>query len=151
CDLDRRVAEQTAAGWGAQVYLSYQAMLQEARPDALWICVEPEVQGDVLFKAAEQRIPFFVEPPGALDLERAGQYSRLIREANLVTTAGSPTKYTDVVQEARESLGPTPLPLALGWWLHPPADDGAATAEGLLWNEACRLVDVLRFFCGEVV
>ena len=33
------------------------------------------------------------------------------------------------------------------------AHDGtlrSGTAAGLLWNEACRLVDALRYFCGEV-
>src|SRR5262245_51654856 len=46
CDLDRRTAEQVAAGWNAQVFLSYDAMLSEVRPDALWVCVAPHLQGD---------------------------------------------------------------------------------------------------------
>src|SRR5262245_19812644 len=62
CDVDRRAAEQTAAGWGARVFLSYEAMLQEAKPDALWACMPPPLQGDVLLRAAEHGIPFFVEP-----------------------------------------------------------------------------------------
>jgi predicted dehydrogenase len=151
CDLDRRAAEQSAAGWGAQVFLSYEAMLNEARPDALWVCVAPHLQGDVLLKAAEQAVPFFVEPPGAMDYERARLYGRRAEEAKLVTAVGYPTRYTDLVQEAREYLGANPVPLALGWWLRPPADDVPATAAGLLWNEACGMVDVLRFFCGEVI
>src|SRR5437879_4552190 len=44
CDLDRRAAEQTAAGWEAQVFLSYEAMLRETQPDALWVCVPPSHQ-----------------------------------------------------------------------------------------------------------
>src|SRR5262245_4062033 len=71
CDLDPRAARQAAAGWEAQVFLSYEAMLQEAQPDALWVCVPPHLQGDVLLKAAGQRVAFFVEPPGAMDYERA--------------------------------------------------------------------------------
>src|SRR5260370_26760836 len=66
CDLDRRAAEQTAAGWGARVFLSSEAMLDEAGPDALWVCVPPRLQGDVLLRAAERGIPFFVVPPGAV-------------------------------------------------------------------------------------
>src|SRR5262249_49939933 len=46
--------------------------------------------------------------------------------------------------------GANPIPLALGWWLDP-TDDGSATgATRLLWTDACRLVDALRVFCGEV-
>jgi predicted dehydrogenase len=150
CDLDRRAAEQTAAGWAARVYLSYEAMLEEARPDALWICVPPHLQGDVLLKAAERGIPFFIDAPGAVDYERARVYGRRVREANLVTAVGFPCRYADIVQEAREYLGAHPIPLALGWWLGPPEDPPAASAAGLLWTDACRLVDALRFFCGEV-
>jgi myo-inositol 2-dehydrogenase / D-chiro-inositol 1-dehydrogenase len=151
CDLDRRAAEQSAAGWGAQVYLSYEAMLKEARPDALWVCVAPHLQGDVLLRAVQQGVPFFVEPPGALDYERACLYARRAAEANLVTAVGFPTRFTDLVQEAREYVGTNPLPLALGWWLRPPGEDVPATAPALLWGEACRMVDALRWFCGEAV
>ena len=150
CDLDRRAAEQVAAGWEAQVFLSYEAMLQDACPDALWVCVAPHLQGDVLLRAAEQRIPFFVDPPGALSHERALQYGKLVREAGLVTAVGFPTQYTDVAREAREYLGAHSLPLALGWWLRPGRAESGPTAAGLLWNEACRLVDALRYFCGAV-
>jgi predicted dehydrogenase len=150
CDLDRRAAEQVAAGWGAQVYLSYEAMLREAAPDALWVCVPPHLQGDVLLRAAEQRLPFFVAPPGAMSYERALVYGKAAREAGLVTAVGFPTHATDVVREAREYLGANPVPLALGWWLRPPRDGSVPAADGLLWNEACCLVDALRCFCGEV-
>jgi len=151
CDLDRRAAEQSAAGWGARVFLSYEAMLEEVLPDALWVCVAAPLQGDVLLRAAAQGVPFFVEPPGAMDHERARLYGARVAEARLVTAVGYPTRYTDLAQEAQGYLGANPVLLALGWWLRPWGEDAPLTAAGLLWNEACRMVDVLRFFCGEVV
>jgi predicted dehydrogenase len=150
CDVDGRAAEQTAAGWRARVYLSYAAMLQEVRPDALWVCVDPHLQGDVLLKAAELGIPFFVVPPGAMDFERARAYARAVARANLVTAVGFSARHTDVAREAREYLGANPVPLALAWWLRRPADEPRPTAAGLLWGEACRLVDLFRLFCGDV-
>jgi predicted dehydrogenase len=150
CDSDRRAAEQTAAGWGAQLYLSYEAMLKEARPQALWICVAPQMQGDVILQATELRIPFFVEPPAAPNYERARICDQRISEANLVAAVGYTNRYTDIVLEAREYLGANPIPLALAWWLSRPHESSPATAEQLLWTEACRFVDVLRQFCGEV-
>jgi predicted dehydrogenase len=151
CDVDRRAAEQVAAGWEARVFLSYEAMLQEAKPDALWVCVPPALQGDALLKAAERGIPFFVEPPGAVDYERACQYARQVARANLVTAVGFPCRYTDVVREAREYLGTNPVPLALACWFRPPDEEASAgTGANLLWTDACRLVDGLGFLCGEV-
>jgi myo-inositol 2-dehydrogenase/D-chiro-inositol 1-dehydrogenase len=150
CDADRRAAEAVAAGWGAAVFVSGEVMLREARPDVLWACAPPQRLGDVLLRAADQGIPFFVEPPGAPDFDGARLCARRVSEAGLVTAVGFATRYTDVLAEAREYLGAKALPLALGWWLRPPAEDGATTAAGLLWDEACGLVDALRYFCGDV-
>jgi predicted dehydrogenase len=151
CDPERRAAEQTAAGWGARVFQGYEAMLEEARPDALWICVPPHLQGQVVQRAVEGRIPFFIEPPGAADYEQARLYGRLVGEAGMVAAVGFPTRHTDVVREAREYLGANPVPLALGWWLRPLEETTEPSSGlGLLWNDACRLVDALRYFCGEV-
>jgi myo-inositol 2-dehydrogenase/D-chiro-inositol 1-dehydrogenase len=149
CDLDRRAAEQTAAGWGGRVVLSYEAMLEEVKPDALWVCVPPHLQGDVILRAAERRIPFFVSPPGAASYEQAKLYGQIAAEARIVTAVGFPGRYADVVREAREYLGANPIPLALGWWLCPPEDE-PSSASALLWSDACRLVELLRLFCGEV-
>jgi predicted dehydrogenase len=150
CDLERRTAEQVAAGWQARVFLSYEAMLRETQPDALWVCVEPSLQGDVLLRAIEQRIPFFVEPPGAVDFEHARLYARLATEAQLVTAVGYSTMFADVVLEARQYLGANAIPLALGWWLSSAAEERGAIATTLLWSDACRHIDVLRLLCGEV-
>src|SRR4051794_28515020 len=145
CDLDRRSAEQTAAGWGAQVFLSYEAMLEETAPDALWVCVPPHLQGDVLLKAAGRSTPFFVTPPGAVDYEHARQYGAAVAKAGMVTAVGFRGRYSDVGREAREYLGANAIPLALGWWLCPPPHDGGpATATSLLWTDASQLVDGLR-------
>src|SRR5581483_1612570 len=88
CDLDRHAAAAAALPWSARVFLSSEAMLDEARPEALWICVEPQLQGDVIMKAVELGIPFFVLPPGAIDFEHARRYAEAIHHANLVTAVG---------------------------------------------------------------
>jgi len=153
CDPDRRAAEQTAAGWGARVFPDAAAMLAEAKPDAVWICGPPRLQPAAVRKAAELGVPFLLTPPGAADFTSVAECTRLAIAANLVASVGFFTRHTDVVQEARQYLGANPVPLALGWWLRPPSDPDSptsATALDLLWNDACRLVDVLRFFCGEV-
>jgi predicted dehydrogenase len=149
CDLDRRAAEQTAAGWRAQVFLSYEAMLDDVRPDALFIGVPAHLQGDVLLRAAERRIPFLVAPPGAASWAQALLYAQLVEETKTVTAVGFSSRYADVVREAREYLGANPIPLALGWWLCPGAGEVVA-ATTLLWSDMCQLLDTLRLFCGEV-
>src|SRR5262249_21856878 len=105
---------------------------------------------DVLLKAAQRRIPFFVDPPGAVDFPRGCLYGKAVAEAKLISAIGFRARSTDVVQEAREYLGTNKVPLMLGWWLHPPTEDPGSSAVELLWTEACQLVDVFRLFCGDV-
>jgi predicted dehydrogenase len=153
CDSDRRAAEQTAAAWGARVFADADSLLTEAMPEALWICAAPRMQASMIHKAVERRVPFFITPPGAVDIASAAECAKSAREAKLVTAVGYWTRHTDVVNEAREYLGANPVPLALGWWLRPPSDsdmDSHKTALDLFWHDGCRLVDALRFFCGEV-
>lgn len=150
CDLDRHSAGAAAVPWNARVFLSYEAMLDETRPDALWVCVEPQLQSDVIVKAAELKIPFFILPPGAIDFEHASAYAQAIRAANILTAVGYTSRLTDVFLDAREYLGAKPVPLALAWWLSAPSCGSSNDAARLLWNEGCLLIDALRFFCGEV-
>jgi predicted dehydrogenase len=150
CDPVRRAAEQVAAGWGAPVFVSVDDLLEQGLPDALWVCVSADSQGDILRKAATRRIPFLVDPPGAATFESAAEYGKLIHETGLVTSVGFQSAYTDVAREAKEYLGTNVVPLVLGWWQRPARDVSLSPALGLLWNEACVLVDAIRYFCGEV-
>ncbi len=150
CDLDRIAAAAAAAPWGARVFLSYEAMLEEARPDALWICVEPQLQGDVILKAAELGIPFYVLPPGSMDFQRATTYAHAIQAAGLLTAIGYTARLSDVFIEARAYLGSKQVPLALAWMLTSPRIPSSHDASRLLWNEGAYLVDAMRFFCGDV-
>lgn len=150
CDLDRRAAEHVAAGWNAQVFLSYEALLEHAQPQVLWVCVPSHLQGDVLLRAAALRIPFFVAPPGAMDYERALLHDKAIREAKLISAVGFPAAGTDVAREAREYLGSNVVPLVRGCWLQPPRASERTGALDLLWNEASILIDALRYSCGDV-
>src|SRR4051794_39337528 len=78
-DHDRRAAEQTAAGWGAEVFTDFEAMLQAAQPNLLWICVPPRMQADAIARAVDKQVPFFVDPPGALDFQRACRLAKQIQ------------------------------------------------------------------------
>jgi predicted dehydrogenase len=149
CDRDSRAAEQTAAAWKARLYANGETMLSEAQPDALWICVDADLQGDIVLQSIDRGIPFFIEPPGAMDWSHAQLYGKRAAEANLVTAVGFVGRFADIVQEARQYLGANPIALALAWWLTSPEDEGA-TAEQMLWSDACRFVDALRYFCGDV-
>src|SRR5262249_53480986 len=53
---------------------------------------------------------------------------------------------TDIVREAKEFLTQQPLQLARGTWFVPPT----VLLMDVLWNDACHMVDLLRFFLGDI-
>jgi predicted dehydrogenase len=147
CDADRRAAEQIAAGWQARVFPDSQSLLQECPPEALWICVPPQLQGNVIAQAIAGKIPFFIEPPGAVDFAQAASFAAAVKANRLVSAVGFTARYADVLKDARDYLGGNTVPIVQGWWLGQPEEDPAP--ERLLWMDACRFVDVMRFFCGD--
>jgi predicted dehydrogenase len=149
CDSDRRAAEEVAAGWGARVYADFTSMIAECEPEALWICVGPAHQGEIVLECAQRRLPFFAVPPGCSDFERARACVRVLRGQDLVTAVGFPARHTDLVRDAREFLNEKPVPLMVGSWVKP-AEEGERSAVQVLWAEAAPLVDALRLFAGEV-
>lgn len=149
-DPDRRAAEQIAAGWNARVVSPQETLLDEA-PDALFVCLPPRLQGELILNASERAIPMLIEPPGTVNFALARQCCAQIVQKQVVTAVGFAGRYSDVVAEAREYLGANAIPLALGWWLAPSrAESAFTTAADLLWFDACRLVDGMRYFCGNV-
>lgn len=147
CDPMPLLAERLATEWGARAFPTAPEMLAETCPDVLWCCAPAPLQGDVLLRAAEQRIAFFVDPPGAADLEKAQKIDQSVRESGLVTSVGYDAPYRDVTAEAKEYLGDSPIPLALGWWICPGERE---SLQQLLWNDAARVISVMRWFAGEV-
>src|SRR5258708_2635395 len=79
CDADRRAAEQIAAGWQARVFPNFQSLLQECPPEALWICLPPQLQGNVLAQVIAGKVPFFIEPPGAVDFAQAASCAAAVK------------------------------------------------------------------------
>jgi predicted dehydrogenase len=148
-DIDPRAAEQVASRWGAKVVADVPSLLRGSDVQAVWICTPAHEQGEILEQVVAQRLPFFIEPPGAQDYAQAQRLAQQIQQARLVTAVGYSARHVDVIREAKEYLGVNVVPLAQGWWLTGPTRH-IRGASGLLWYEACRLIDLLRYFGGEV-
>lgn len=149
CDPMPRLAEQAAAGWGARVVAQSQELFAGDRPDALLVTVPSRLLGDVLEQAVAHRVPFFVEPPGALDWDAARRLVQPLSDAPLVTAVGMRLRWTDVVREAKAYLGDGPPPLGHGCWLTGGVDE-LADVSSLLWNEGCQWLDLWRYLLGEI-
>jgi predicted dehydrogenase len=128
------------------------AMLDDTRPDALFICLTPSAHGDLEASAIARGIPFLVEKPLAVDWAPAAAIAAEVARAGLVTAVGYQWRYAPSVARAAEILAGKRIALAHGFWLTrtpPPAwwsrqDESG----GQMVEQTTHMFDLARMFLG---
>lgn len=151
-DLER--ADNAAMRFGTRSFRHHRDMLDEQRPDAVYVCVPPFAHGEPERDLIERGIPFFVEKPVSLDLETAEAISKAVTDKGIITAVGYHWRYLDIVDEARDLLSHNPAQLLSGYWLDstpPPRwwwkQDKSG---GQLVEQTTHLLDLVRFLVGDV-
>ncbi len=118
CDLN----EQTAAarreqvGGRGEIYTDAATMLDEAKPDAVYVMLPPYAHGPAEELVIERRLPFFIEKPVAIDMETALKVADGVQKHGLITSVGYMNRYRESVQRVRALLQEqTPVFLHGGW------------------------------------
>lgn len=122
--------------------------------DALFICIEPTAHTDTETRAIEMGIPFLIEKPVHMDINKAEEISRMIEEKDLITAVGFQDRYLDLVNIIKDDLpNHRPGGLVYGswvggipgvWWWQK-----KSTCGGQLVEQNIHLVDGLRYLYGE--
>ena len=99
CDLIPERAESFVeqAGCG-KAFTDYKVMLDEIKPDMVFVCVPPYCHGEIEFDLIERGIHFFVEKPLALDLDLARKIRDAAAEKNLITASGFQCRYSNLAE-----------------------------------------------------
>jgi myo-inositol 2-dehydrogenase/D-chiro-inositol 1-dehydrogenase len=157
-DLARNVAQQF--GQGALVFSKAETMFSEVKLDIVYFCIPPFAHG-IEYLAIGRGIPFFVEKPLHLDLEKAKQIALAAERKKVLTSVGYMNRYRKCVQRVREVLKEDPPILLLGGWIGgtPKFDSAApifswwvdkAKSGGQFHEQVTHSVDLARYLCGEV-
>ncbi|MCX6992247.1 MAG: Gfo/Idh/MocA family oxidoreductase [Kiritimatiellaeota bacterium] len=158
CDMKREQAVKRQQEFGGEVFTDYRMMLDQVKPDAVWLCTPPIVRREPLLACADRGIPVFCEKPA----ER--------REAEAAATAGGLTKRKahvqigyvfrcmPAVQQLRVLMRDDPIHLVQSFygcnvsltmelpaWFYDKAKSG-----GALVDQATHNLDLLRYLFGEV-
>ncbi|NLG38138.1 MAG: Gfo/Idh/MocA family oxidoreductase [Clostridiales bacterium] len=148
-----KAREKAAAAGAGKVYEDYLKMLDDARPDALYICVPPDQHGSIEFEAIRRGIPFLVEKPMALGMELAHSIRDAAGKAGIVTAVGFQDRYLDIIEKTRELLEGRVVGLIDGAWLGgipgPYWWPTYATSGGQIVEQNIHLFDMLRYLIGE--
>jgi predicted dehydrogenase len=139
--------------FGGRPFSDPVAMLDEVRPEALFICLTPAAHGGLERAAIARGIPFLVEKPLAVDWEPAAAIAAEVARAGLVTAVGYQWRYAPSVARAFDVLAGARVAMAQGFWLTrtPPPAWWSRQAEsgGQMVEQTTHMFDLARMFLGE--
>ncbi len=148
-----RAQEKAATAGGGKVYDDYITMLDDAKPDVLYICVPPDQHGFIEFEAIKRKIPFLVEKPMALSMDLANSIRDEVEKAGLVTAVGFQDRYLDIIEKTKVFLETQTVGLVDGDWLGGIPGvywwSSYATSGGQIVEQNIHLFDMLRYLFGE--
>ncbi|MCX7014550.1 MAG: Gfo/Idh/MocA family oxidoreductase [Candidatus Sumerlaeota bacterium] len=161
CDLRPEAAEERKAEVGGKgtVYTDAAKMLDEAKPDAVYIMLPPFAHGAAEDVVLERKLPFFVEKPVAIDMKTAQKVADAVKKNNLLTSVGYMTRYRQSVQKVRDLLKSQKPVLLHGGWLGagPKTYDGIGKwwvqkdkSGGQFLEQTTHTIDLARCLFGDV-
>ena len=131
-------------------------MLEQEKLDAVFICVPPFAHGNLEIDVAKRGIPFFVEKPVNLSLEKAKEVERVVKEKNLISSVGYVLRYMDIAEKAKDFLQDKKIALVLGRYFGqvPGAGKGWYSKKeksgGQIVEQATHIVDLMRYLAGDI-
>jgi len=155
-DIVKERAEKMAAEKGeGKAFDRYVSMLDEGKPDILYICVPPDQHGMIEYEAIARGIHLMVQKPISTDIAVAEKIGNLITQHNIITSVGFQDRYLDIVDEMKVFLEGREIGLINGawvggipmvyWWVR------RSTSGGQIVEQNIHLFDMLRYLVGEPV
>lgn len=154
-DLNERILRTRQAQFGGKTYSSIEYMLDDSKPDAVYICIPPFAHGEAEFSCIERKIPFLVEKPLSNDLNLAQKIAYEVQKSGTITCSAYMNRYRKGVNEAKKLLEIYPVSLVSGGWLfetpigHPWITQKNLSG-GQLLEQTTHLFDLVRYLCGEI-
>lgn len=154
CDIipERAEARRNAYGSG-KAYTDYVQMLDETKPDVVFIAVPPHVHGEIEPELIKRKIHFLVEKPMALDYSVAEHICDEAEKAGILTAVGFQDRYQSLTDIMKDYIKDKQIGLVSGGWLGGipgvPWWRTFETSGGQIVEQNIHLFDQLRWFFGE--
>lgn len=148
-----KALEMMALAGSGKAFADYTAMLDEIKPDALYICVPPNQHGFYELEAIKRGIAFYVEKPMALDISLAYTIRDAAEKEGIVTAVGFQDRYLDIITKMKEFLENRMVGLVNATWIGTVPDVrwwwSYASSGGQIVEQSIHLFDMLRYLFGE--
>ncbi|HLR62138.1 MAG TPA: Gfo/Idh/MocA family oxidoreductase [Lentibacillus sp.] len=154
CDIVQENADRMGKEYGATAYTDAEEMLENEQLDALFLCVPPFAHGDIEEKAVSKGIHMMVEKPLGLEMESVRAKMEVIKNSSVICATGYCLRYLDTVAKAKEYLKDKKIAMMRGYYLtkfvETPWYRDMAKSGGQLVEQSTHIVDMLRYFAGDV-
>jgi len=155
CDINAERVANIAAEENATPYTDHDEMLQNEKPDVVFICIPPGAHTTQVADAAASGAALFVAKPVAQDLETAQRTRDAIDTAGVLSQVGYMARYSDITAKAKELVGDQKLAMGIGrfltrmginhpWW------GKYDVSRGQMVEQTTHVFDLIRYFLGDV-
>lgn len=156
CGTSQQKAERFAEQFdGAKGYENFETMLDKQALDGVYLCVPPMAHGEMELELIKRRIPFFVEKPLGVTIEKPEEILAALTRQPLVTAVGYHFRYRESIQYLKDILKDHTVGMVTGQWMG--AMPGVswwrnqALSGGQFNEQTTHIVDLMRYLIGEVV
>ena len=154
CDIIPERAEARANAYGSgKTYTDYVQMLDETKPQVVFLAVPPHVHGEIEPELIKRKIHFLVEKPMALEYSLAEHICDEAEKAGIMTCVGFQDRYQSITDIMKDYIKDKQIGLVSGGWLGGipgvPWWRTFETSGGQLVEQNIHLFDQLRWFFGE--
>ncbi len=158
CDVNAENLERRQREYGGRPYNDFNAMLDEAKPDAVWLCTPPQVRREPILACARRGVPVFCEKPVGRDASQAARLAAELRRAGARVQVGYLFRSIPAVRRLREWMADDEVYAvqslyACGMGVHRSSRAWFYVKElsgGALIDQATHNLDLLRGLFGEV-
>jgi myo-inositol 2-dehydrogenase/D-chiro-inositol 1-dehydrogenase len=146
-------AAAVTATWGGRPFDDVDRMLDDARPEAIFVCLPPHRAADACIAVIRRGIPLFTEKPLAAVRPDVDRVATALEGRGLVTAVGYQWRAIDLLDAVRMRLEDRPVRLLLARWTgETPGPDWWRRADqsgGQVVEQATHVFDLARHLFGE--
>jgi len=158
CDIRREQALKRQQEYGGEIFTDYRPMLDQVKPDAVWLCTPPRVRREILLACADRGIPVFCEKPAERHEAKAAATAKALARRKARVQIGYVFRCTPAVRQLRRLMQDDHIHLVQSFYACnvsltmglPPWFYDKAKSGGALVDQATHNLDLLRYLFGEV-
>ena len=157
CDIKEELANSAAKQFGAEAYTDHKKMLERKDLDGIYISIPVFAHGAPELDTMERGLPFFVEKPVAISMEKAQEILEKVEKTKTITCVGYQLRYYGATDVAKEILKDNTVNMVVAkYWCDTGRGDPNTwlrqinRSGGQIVEQATHTIDMMRYLAGEV-